>query len=90
MQDKYKKQAIIRLHRLQGQMRGLERMVASGKYCPEILIQSLAVQKSLAGFNHLVMENHLRQHTSRLIKNKNNEPAIRELMRIYKLSNPAA
>ncbi|MDP2934034.1 MAG: metal-sensitive transcriptional regulator [bacterium] len=90
MQDKYKNQAIARLHRLQGQMRGLEKMVEAGKYCPEILTQSSAIQKSLAGFNQLIMENHLREHIVHQMKGKKDEQAIVELMRIYKLSNPTA
>jgi DNA-binding FrmR family transcriptional regulator len=88
MKSSLKKSAINRLHRLAGQIRGLEKMVQAGKYCPEILVQSLAAQRSLAAFNQVMMENHLREH---VIKSNNTrqQRVIAELMRLYKLSNPS-
>jgi len=90
MKTEFKRQAVNRLHRLQGQLQGMEKMLADGRYCPEILTQSSAIQKSLAGFNQLIMENHLREHIVHQMKGKKDEQAIVELMRIYKLSNPTA
>jgi DNA-binding FrmR family transcriptional regulator len=90
MKQDLKKQAVARLHRLQGQMRGLEQMVEKGAYCTDILTQSAAVQKSLQGFNRSILENHLHQHTVGHIKHGQQEQAIAELLRIYKLGNPAA
>jgi DNA-binding FrmR family transcriptional regulator len=90
MDKNLKKQATIRLHRLQGQMKGLENMVEKGSYCTDILVQSAAVQKALQGFNRAILENHLREHTAGHIKHGRQEQAIAELLRIYKLGNPAA
>lgn len=89
MRDDFKQQAIHRLHRLAGQLRGLEKMIESGKYCTDILTQSASVQKSVASFNQIVLENHLRQHIAS-IRKRREEQAIAELLRIYKLSNPIA
>ncbi|MBI4054228.1 MAG: metal-sensitive transcriptional regulator [Candidatus Doudnabacteria bacterium] len=88
MRLNFKKQAINRLHRLQGQLRGLEKMVEENKYCPEILTQVAAVQKSLQSFNWVIMENHLREHIVRAVRKGRIDPAVRELLELYKLSNP--
>lgn len=65
-------------------------MVKCGKYCPDILTQSAAIQKSLASFNQIMMENHTREHLIHFIKHNREEKAIKELQRLYKLSNPMA
>jgi CsoR family transcriptional regulator, copper-sensing transcriptional repressor len=90
MSQDLKKLAVVRLHRLQGQMRGLEKMVEKGAYCTDVLVQSAAVQKSLQGFNRAILENHLREHSIEHIRHNHQEQAIAELLRIYKLGNPAA
>lgn len=85
MKPELKKKITNRLHITQGQIRGLEKMVKEEKYCPDILIQCLAVQRSLQSFNRLMLENHLREHVSHQMKNRNEARAIKELLKIYKL-----
>ncbi|MEK9181051.1 MAG: metal-sensitive transcriptional regulator [Patescibacteria group bacterium] len=87
MKIRFKKQATNRLHRLQGQLRGLENMVQSGKYCMDILVQTAAVQKSLSGFNLMILENHLQEHSFKLVKNRQEAKALAELIKLYKISN---
>jgi CsoR family transcriptional regulator, copper-sensing transcriptional repressor len=50
-----------RLRRIEGQVRGLQRMVDEGRYCPDILTQIASVQSALRGVSKLLMRNHL-QH----------------------------
>ncbi len=57
-----KKRAIHRTKIIEGQFKGLEKMIEDEKYCMDILTQSLAIQKSLASLNKLILENHLRTH----------------------------
>ncbi len=49
-----------RLRRIEGQIRGLEKMVEQDRYCPEILVQVSAVQEALRAVGRTLMSNHLR------------------------------
>jgi DNA-binding FrmR family transcriptional regulator len=49
-----------RLRRLEGQIRGLQKMVDEDRYCPEIMIQISAAQEALRTIGRELMRNHLR------------------------------
>ncbi len=49
-----------RLSRVEGQVRGIRRMVEENAYCPEILIQVQAVTAALNAFNRVLLGNHIR------------------------------
>src|SRR3954471_21989355 len=49
-----------RLRRLEGQIRGLQKMVEEDRYCPEIMIQISAAQEALRTVGRELMRNHLR------------------------------
>ena len=49
-----------RLRRLEGQVRGLQRMVEEDRYCPDIMIQISAAQEALRTVGRELMRNHLR------------------------------
>jgi len=51
MIDDIKKRALHRSRILQGQMRGIEKMIEADEYCVDIITQSLAIQKSLRSLN---------------------------------------
>ncbi len=50
---------LTRLRRIEGQIRGLHRMVDEDRYCPEILVQISSVQEALRAVSREVMRNHL-------------------------------
>ncbi len=50
---------LARLRRIEGQVRGVHRMVEEGRYCPDILVQISSVQEALRGVSREVMRNHL-------------------------------
>lgn len=60
----HKPQITNRLRRIEGQVRGLERMVADDKYCIDILDQVSAVTKALRSVSLLLLDEHL-QHCVR-------------------------
>jgi CsoR family transcriptional regulator, copper-sensing transcriptional repressor len=83
-----KKRAIHRMRILEGQMKGLEKMIESEEYCIDILTQSLAIQKSLASLSKLILENHLRSHVPHMLNSPDKavqEKAIDELLHLYDL-----
>ena len=82
-----KKRALHRTKILEGQMRGLEKMIESEEYCVDIITQSLAIQKSLRSLNKLLVENHLRTHVSEMFAGGQEEVAVDELLRVYELEN---
>jgi DNA-binding FrmR family transcriptional regulator len=55
------KDALIkRLHRIEGQVRGIERMVEEERYCIDILTQISAVTTALESLSVKVLEDHVR------------------------------
>lgn len=57
--EEYKK-LIHRLNRIEGQIRGIRSMVENGAYCPDILIQSAAVNAAVNAFNKELLASHIR------------------------------
>lgn len=83
------KRALHRAKILEGQMRGIQKMIENEEYCMDILTQSLAIQKSIGSLNKLILENHLRTHIIDGIStgDKNaQEQAVEELLVLYELS----
>jgi CsoR family transcriptional regulator, copper-sensing transcriptional repressor len=89
MIDDLKKRAMHRTKILEGQMRGLEKMIEDEQYCVDIITQSLAIQKSLRSLNKLLVENHLRTHVSHMFAagGEQKEMAVDELLRVYEIGN---
>ncbi len=85
-----KTRALHRTKIIKGQLDGLQKMIDSDEYCMNILTQSLAIQKSLASLNKLILENHLRTHVTDMIRSDNEkeqEKAVEELLGLYELNN---
>lgn len=85
-----KRRALHRSKILQGQLKGLEKMIDKEEYCMDIITQSLAIQKSLGSLNKLIVENHLRTHVIDNLSStdkKLQEESIEELLELYKLTH---
>ena len=82
-----KKRALHRTRILEGQLRGLEKMIENEDYCIDIITQSLAIQKSLRSLNKLLVENHLRTHVADMFANGEQDVAVDELLKVYELEN---
>jgi DNA-binding FrmR family transcriptional regulator len=84
-----KKRALHRSRILEGQMRGLQKMIDNEDYCMDIITQSLAIQKSLGSLNKLIVENHLRTHVSDMFEagGEQQNVAIAELLKVFELNN---
>jgi DNA-binding FrmR family transcriptional regulator len=84
-----KKRAIHRSRILQGQFKGLEKMIENEDYCMDILTQSLAIQKSLSSLNKLIIENHLKTHIKdKFVSGEDGQikEATEELLGLYELT----
>ncbi len=85
-----KKRALHRAKILEGQMRGVQKMIENEDYCMDILTQNLAIQKSIGSLNKLILENHIRTHISESLASSNKkerEKAINELLELYELAS---
>lgn len=69
---------VKRLRRIEGQVRGLQKMVDEDRYCADILIQISAVQEALRTVGRALMRNHLRHCATQAISN--GTPAQSEAM----------
>ena len=54
------KDLINRLKRIEGQVRGVRKMVEEDRYCVEILTQVSAIQSALNSFNKVLLSNHIK------------------------------
>lgn len=61
VESELKEANMKRLRRIEGQVRGLQRMVAEERYCADIIVQIASVQEALRGVARNLMKNHL-QH----------------------------
>jgi len=59
-EDKLKTDLLTRLKRIEGQVKGVSRMVEEDTYCDKILHQISAIRAALDGVGKQVLENHLR------------------------------
>jgi DNA-binding FrmR family transcriptional regulator len=57
-----------RLRRIEGQIRGLQRMVAADRYCADILVQLSSVQEALRAVGRALMRNHLQHCATQAIR----------------------
>ena len=92
MIEDIKKRALHRTSILEGQLRGVARMIENEEYCMDIITQSRAIQRSLESLNRLLLENHLRTHVAHMFEagGESREQAIDELLRVFELQNNRA
>ena len=63
-----KERNLKRLRRIEGQVRGLERMVEEERYCADILTQISSVQEALRAVGRELMRNHLKHCATQAIR----------------------
>src|SRR3954463_11471173 len=71
-----------RLRRIEGQVRGLQKMVTEDRYCADVLTQISSVQEALRSVGRELMRNHLKHCATRAIRkgNPNAEAMYDELV----------
>ena len=76
------KEAIIkRLNRIEGQVKGIQKMVEDDRYCVDILTQISAIRSAINKVGTIILENHMKGCVSESIKEGNSEEMINELMK---------
>ncbi len=66
--DDEKREMKNRLSRIEGQIRGISKMVEEDKYCVDILTQCAAASSAIASFEKLLLDRHIRHCVTESIK----------------------
>jgi len=79
-----KESVVNRLKRIEGQVRGIQRMVEEDRYCVDILVQISAINAALKKVGFSVTERHMKHCISHAVKDGEGELAIEELLNVMK------
>ncbi|MFR3072553.1 MAG: metal-sensitive transcriptional regulator [Paeniclostridium sp.] len=74
---------IKRLNRIEGQVKGIQKMVEDERYCVDILVQISAIRSAINKVGNIILENHIKGCVANSIKEGNFEKSdelISELM----------
>lgn len=85
MKQEQQKKSINRLNRIEGQIRGLKKMIEEDKYCIDIISQTSSVRSALKGLEDSLLEQHLSTCVVSQIKDGKEKKAVDEIIRVYKL-----
>ena len=85
MNNQIKSRAVHRLKLIEGQIRGLQKMVEEDTYCVDIIIQASAIKEALSSVEDLLLENHLSTHVIQQVRSGNEAQATEEILKVYKL-----
>lgn len=73
------KKLMNRLKRIEGQVRGVEKMLDENAYCPDIMVQISAINSALNSFNKELLASHMKSCVVEDIQAGKGDEAIDEL-----------
>ena len=76
---------VRRLKIIEGQIRGLQDMIAKDTYCVDDITQTSAVKQGLSNVENMILENHLSTCVVKQIQSGDAKKAIGEVLTVYKL-----
>jgi len=83
--EEIKRNVLPRLKKIEGQIKGIQRMIEKERYCIDIINQVTAAQRALDQVSLKVMKRHIESCVTDAIKSNGGGPIIAELMEsIYK------
>ena len=74
-----------RLKIIEGQIRGLQDMIARDAYCIDIITQTSAVKQGLSNVEDLLLEHHLGGCVIKQMTSGQTQKAKSEILKVYKL-----
>ena len=78
-EERNKKDLEKRLKRIEGQVRGIQRMIEEDRYCIDILNQIIAARAALSRVGMAILKSHMRGCVTSAIREERQEQAIEEL-----------
>lgn len=85
MDEKSKAKVVRRLKLIEGQVRGLQKMVENDTYCIDVITQTSAVKQGLSNIEDLLLENHLDHCVHHQMSSGQSNKAKGEIIKVYKL-----
>lgn len=85
LHDNTQKKIARRLKIIEGQVRGLSRMVENDTYCINIIAQTSAVKRALSTVEDLLLESHLNSCVRHQMTSGETGKAVKEVLKVYKL-----
>ena len=79
--EEEKKRLISRLNRIEGQIRGIRKMVEEDSYCMDVLVQTSAAQSAFSSFQRELLSSHISGCVKRGIE-EGDESVVPELISI--------
>lgn len=80
--EEEKQELIKRLRRVEGQVRGIQRMIEEDRYCVDILVQLSAINAGLKKVGFHLLEDHTRGCVSNAVAKGEGDEVIEELMKV--------
>mgnify|MGYP001582154952 CR=1 FL=1 len=85
LHSKNKDRIVRRLKLIEGQVRGLQRLIENDTYCIDVITQTSAVKQGLSNVEDLLLENHLSGCILDQVKSGQTRKAKDEILKVYKL-----
>ena len=85
MDDENKAKIVRRLKLIEGQVRGLQKMVEKDTYCIDVITQTSAVKQGLSNIEDVLLENHLGHCVIHQVQSGQTKKAKEEIIKVYKL-----
>lgn len=84
MDKKVQAELLHHLKIIKGQAAGIIKAVEAETYCPDVLMQSAAIQQSLKSFDQTLLKNHLQTCVVEYVKKGRVKKMAKELLAIYR------
>ncbi len=80
-----KQKLVRRLKILEGQVRGIQKMVEKNSYCIDIITQTSAIKQGISNIEDILLEGHLGHCVVNQIKSGQTSKATKEILKVYQL-----
>jgi len=86
MKKETKQKTLRQLKIIEGQVRGLQKMIEEDQYCIDVITQASAIRNSLSSVEEKVLENHLTTCVVQQMQGAGKKKAVSEILTVYKLA----
>jgi DNA-binding FrmR family transcriptional regulator len=75
---------LARMRRIEGQARGIQKMIDEGRYCPDIIQQLTALSRAVKEVSLLLLQDHIEGCVTDAIEHGHGEEMVRELIGVVR------
>ena len=83
-ENEEKKKVITRLKRIEGQVRGIQKMIEEDRYCVDVIIQINAINAALKQVGFSLLEDHANHCVIHALESGDGEASVQELINVVK------